>query len=215
MVSSHLRRDRNVCVTDATGDVGALNSLPPSHVALISTQLGDDPIKGFEVLQSLRSSSPKTRVVMLLDSSRRDMVVQSFCSGARGVFCRSDALKLLPKCVHSVHSNQIWANSQQLEFLVDALSEAPATNLVGAEGEALLSAREQQVVRFLAEGLSNRDIAKQLKLSEHTIKNYMFRIFNKLGVSTRVEVVLYAASQRPSHKAERSRNGIQPVSRAG
>jgi two-component system nitrate/nitrite response regulator NarL len=63
---------------------------------------------------------------------------------------------------------------------------------LSASGEALLSAREVDVVRCVAEGLSNREIAQRLNLREHTVKNYLFRIFDKLGVSSRVEVVLYA-----------------------
>ena len=61
-----------------------------------------------------------------------------------------------------------------------------------AKSGSLLSAREIDVVRCVAEGLSNREIAQRLKLTEHTVKNYLFRIFDKLGVSSRVEVVLYA-----------------------
>ena len=65
-------------------------------------------------------------------------------------------------------------------------------SFVNANGDALLSARELDVVRCVAEGLSNREIAQRLTLREHTVKNYLFRIFDKLGVSSRVEVVLYA-----------------------
>jgi DNA-binding CsgD family transcriptional regulator len=63
--------------------------------------------------------------------------------------------------------------------------------LVESAGEPVLSKREQDVVRCVAEGLSNREIARCLGLTEHTVKNYLFRIFDKLGVSSRVEVVLY------------------------
>jgi DNA-binding NarL/FixJ family response regulator len=92
---------------------------------------------------------------------------------------------------------------------MQALAEAPATNLVSAEGRALLSKRESQVVRYLAEGFSNKEIAKELDLSEHTVKNYLFRIFNKLGVSSRLEVVLYATSQRGSSEVEVSETKSQ------
>jgi len=66
--------------------------------------------------------------------------------------------------------------------------------VVNADGMRLLTKREDEVVRLVAEGLQNRDIAKELKLSEHTVKNYLFHIFEKLGVSSRVELVLYAVS---------------------
>jgi DNA-binding NarL/FixJ family response regulator len=102
--------------------------------------------------------------------------------------------------VRTVHAGQIWANAEQIEFVFRAFAEAPVTRLVSADGEVLLSAREQQVVRFVAEGLNNREIAAQLALSEHTVKNYIFHIFNKLGISSRVELVLYAVSQRLSSK---------------
>ena len=66
--------------------------------------------------------------------------------------------------------------------------------VIDARGAALLSRREQEVVRCVAEGLSNREIAQRLGLTEHTVKNYLFRIFDKLGVSSRVELILYAVS---------------------
>ena len=137
---------------------------------------------------------------MLLDSARRDFVVEACRIGASGVFGRCEPLKLLPKCVRTVHAGQIWANAEQIEFVFRAFAEAPVTRLVSADGAVLLSAREQQVVRFVAEGLNNREIAARLELSEHTVKNYIFHIFNKLGISSRVELVLYAVSQRLSSK---------------
>ena len=72
-----------------------------------------------------------------------------------------------------------------------------------------LTKREEDVVRLLAEGLQNRDIAKELKLSEHTIKNYLFHIFDKLGVSSRVELVLYAVSSTKRPPAAGVQSGKQ------
>jgi DNA-binding CsgD family transcriptional regulator len=75
--------------------------------------------------------------------------------------------------------------------------------MVNSEGLKLLTNREEDVVRLLSEGMQNREIASELKLSEHTVKNYIFHIFDKLGVSSRVELVMYAVS---------SSKGIQTVS---
>ena len=200
ILASLLRRDRGLEVTDTTADPLLLLSGPPHDIVLISAVLDNDRQKAFEFVQELRLSSATTRAVMLLDTPRRDWVVEAFRKGARGVFCRCDSLKLLPKCVRSVHGGQIWANTEQIDCVFQAFAEAPVTRLVGADGEVLLSSREQQVVRFVAEGLSNREIAVRLHLSEHTVKNYIFHIFNKLGISNRVELVLYAANQRLSSK---------------
>jgi DNA-binding NarL/FixJ family response regulator len=78
--------------------------------------------------------------------------------------------------------------------------------VVDARGDELLSRREQEVVRWMADGLSNREIAREMRLSENTVKNYVYRIFNKLGVSNRVEVVMYAASQRPNVTPRRTQS---------
>src|SRR5207237_7032349 len=100
---------------------------------------------------------------------------------------------------------QIWANSNELQFLLEAMSEPVPMKFLSASGDALLSAREIDVVRCVAEGLSNREIALRLSLREHTVKNYLFRIFDKLGVSSRVEVVLYAlGNQGPPPKSDLS-----------
>jgi two-component system nitrate/nitrite response regulator NarL len=194
-----LRRDRRLAITDASeGSVLPTAASPTPDVAIISETLGGAPGRGFEVLMKLRAAVPKTRTVMLLDTGERNLVVQAFRSGARGVFCRNHPLKMLSRCVHKVHEGQLWMNGLQLEFLLETLATAPATQLMDSQGATLLSNREQDVVRWLAEGRTNREIARELKLSENTVKNYLFRIYNKLGMSKRVEVVRYAASQRAS-----------------
>lgn len=163
-----------------------------SDVALISARQGSDSRGGFGLSREICSTSPATRVIMLLDSSERTPVVEAFRAGARGVFCRTESLKLLAKSIRCVHEGQIWANSTELQFLLEAMAEPFPMKFLSASGESLLSTRETDVVRCVAEGLSNREIAQRLSLREHTVKNYLFRIFDKLGVSSRVEVVLYA-----------------------
>jgi DNA-binding NarL/FixJ family response regulator len=96
--------------------------------------------------------------------------------------------------VEQVQAGQIWADSSELSEVLETFSQVAPMRVVNAEGMRLLTKREEDVVRLLAEGLQNRDIAQELKLSEHTIKNYLFHIFEKLGVSSRVELVLYAVS---------------------
>jgi DNA-binding NarL/FixJ family response regulator len=163
-------------------------------VVVISAELDDDKRKGFEIARELHASHSETRVVMLLDSSERSQVVEAFRTGARGVFSRSESLNSLARCIQCVSEGQIWANSKELRYILEALGEALPLRVVDTRGAALLSRREVEVVRCVAEGLSNREIAQRLGLTEHTVKNYLFRIFDKLGVSKRVEVVLYAYS---------------------
>ncbi len=161
------------------------------HIVLISSALEDSGTQGFDLARQISATVPSTRVILLMDASNASAVVQAFRCGARGIFSRTESSKSLAKCIHSVHQGQVWANSAELCYVMEALRESEPIRLVDSGGEAILSKREQDVVRCVAEGLSNREIASNLGLTEHTVKNYLFRIFDKLGVSSRVEVVLY------------------------
>jgi len=162
-------------------------------VALISAHLGSRPNYGYAFAEQLRAAHPKSQVVIVLDNSDRDSIVRAFRAGARGIFCRSSSLEVLGKCITGVHQGQVWVSSSDVEHLISALSVP--LQFVNANGIGLLSKREQDVVHLAIEGLSNREIAVRLGLSESTVKNYVFRIFDKLGISSRVELVLYAVSQ--------------------
>lgn len=192
---SHYRFNVVGAAVDSAGILNFAKEHQPD-LAVISANLQDGPLMGFKVLRELRASHPKTRVVILLDSSTRDLVVDAFRGGASGVFCRSELVERLCKCIQSVHNGQVWANSNELQFLLDALAQAAPLRVVNARGINLFTKREAQVVRLVAEGLTNREISRKLDLSEHTVKNYLFRIFDKLGVSSRVELTLYAFSHR-------------------
>jgi DNA-binding NarL/FixJ family response regulator len=149
-------------------------------------------------LNDLRLSHPKTRVVILLRSARDELVVDAFRGGAKGVFCRAGTWQNLCKCIQSVHKGQVWVNSHQLHCVLEALVNATPLRLVNSEGRRLLTRREDDVVRLVADGLSNRDVAQKLGLTEHTVSNYLFRIYEKLGISSRVELVLYALKHKQS-----------------
>lgn len=166
-----------------------------ADVTLISEELQDGPEAGIKVLQKTRDTH-STSAIMLLHKSKPDGVVSAFRDGARGVFYRSHSLKSLSKCIQTVHEGQIWANNEDLEHLVRALSLLRPIHLDNSAGTPLLTRREEDVVRLVADGLKNREIAERLKVKEHSIRNYIYRIFEKLGVSSRVELILYVFSHR-------------------
>jgi two-component system, NarL family, nitrate/nitrite response regulator NarL len=175
-------------------------------VAVVSSNLDEDPLRGFEVLRKLRAAVPKIRTIVLLDSSKREVILAAFQAGAKGVFSRYESLETLCQCVRQVHAGQIWANSQQMSYAVEALAATPTVRAVDANGLSLLSKRELEVVRSLAEGLTNREIAERLGLSQHTIKNYLFRVFDKLGVSSRMELLCLTLTQ-PNEQARENVSG--------
>ena len=192
-----LGRDAQFQMIESPSGAAAILALVKKEkpqVAVISANLGEPTLRGFDLVREIRAQSPGTRVIVLLDSSERTLVTEAFRAGAQGVFCRTEPFRLLAKCIQCVDNGQIWASSSQLQFVLGALSQPPLAGCLNVNG-GLLSARETDVVRCVAEGLTNREIAQRLKLTEHTVKNYLFRIFDKLGVSSRVEVVLYAFRQ--------------------
>src|SRR5712692_1393201 len=165
------------------------------NVVVLSSNLDEEPLRGFELLRELRASHPGILAIMLLDSSKKEVVLQAFRAGARGIFSRHDSLETLSKCIRIVSKGQIWANSEQMAFAVEALATSPMVRAVDSNGLSLLSKREMDVVRSLAEGLTNREIAERLGLSQHTIKNYLFRVYDKLGVSSRLELLSMTLTQ--------------------
>jgi DNA-binding NarL/FixJ family response regulator len=167
-------------------------------VVVLSANLDEEPLRGFEVLRQLRAACPGILGVMLLDSSRKEAVLQAFHAGARGIFSRHEPVESLSKCIRCVYDGQIWANSQQMAFAVEELAGSPVVRAIDANGLSLLSKRELEVVRSLAEGLTNREIAERLGLSQHTIKNYLFRVYDKLGVSSRLELLFMTLTQAGS-----------------
>jgi DNA-binding NarL/FixJ family response regulator len=200
LIAGALKRCRNqfdiVALTSNSSDaILKLNEHKPD-VAVISAELQDGPLKGFKVLNELRVAPFKTAAIMLLRDSERNLVIDAFRSGARGVFLRVQSFKALSKCIRIVHKGEVWASHADLEFVLEALTHLKPFQLVGAHGLRLLTRREEDVVRLVAEGMRNLEIAQRLNVTEHTVRNYLFRIFEKLGVSSRVELVLYAFSKQ-------------------
>jgi len=165
-------------------------------VAIVSTHLADGPYRGLEVVRQVRQLSAKTRCVVLMDDSDHGIVTDAFRAGARGVFKRSASMQLLGRCIAAVHSGQIWASSADLQQVLGALETAMPLRCVNSQGETLLTKREHEIVPLVAQGLTNKEISARLNVSEHTIKNHLFRIYEKLGISSRVELILYAVSGR-------------------
>ena len=164
-------------------------------VALISADLEDSKSAGLEVLPELHASYPQVRIIVLLDIGQEETIVRAFRGGAKGVFCRTDGeLDMLGKCIRSVHEGQIWATSEQLHYVLSDLIISPI-RARSVTGKNLLTKRETEVAALVAGGLPNREVAQRLGIGEHTVSNYLFRMYNKLGISSRVELVLYVTKQ--------------------
>ena len=206
LLASALRRHPEFQITSCQMDIVSILQAVTSRlpqVALLSLSAPTSISDAVTTLRRFHLSQPEIPKVLLVDVCDRDLAVSAFRSGARGIFSITDSnLRLLCKCLLRVAAGQIWASTEHLNYLMQLISEVPSLRVLNAGGRRLLTPREEQVVALVAEGLGNRQIARELNLSEHTIKKYLFRIFEKLGISTRVELVLYAFNNSAPRQAE-------------
>jgi DNA-binding NarL/FixJ family response regulator len=178
--------------------LNAAEPLPVDVILIGSSKT--DALSAVSILQSLPDTYKNARAVVLTQDPDYAEVISLFRAGAKGIFSSADLrFELLCKCIRCVHQGQIWAKNELLVHLVSSLSHPKSTNVIDRHGKPLLTTREQQVLHLLSDGLSNSELATVLKLSEHTIKNHLFRIYDKLGVSNRMEAVLYALTPHNTH----------------
>jgi DNA-binding NarL/FixJ family response regulator len=128
------------------------------------------------------------------------------------VFTRNGPFDLLCKSIEAVSRGQIWANSEELHQVLGAFAKSPKPRKLDPIMESRVTRREAAVVRLAVEGHSNREIARQLAVTEHTVKNYLFSVFDKLGVSNRVELVLSCLDQEIINVSEElpAEKGLTP-----
>ncbi len=196
LLAAALRRTERYYAVAATTPKRALQLLDKGgyDVAIVGLGFLGDPLQSIRFVRQLRSAHPDLSILVLLDIHDRTLVVETFRAGARGIFSRSDSFEALCKCIACLREGQVWASSRGLQFVLEALVEhGPA--MTRPPGARPLSKREEQITFLVAEGYSNRQISERLDLSEHTVKNYLFRVFEKLGVATRVGLTLYALRQ--------------------
>jgi len=198
LLAEALKRDPDLQVFSSELDAASLMAASISQkidVFALSAFAEEDAERGFRILREVRETNPHTRAVMLLDSSKPDSVVEAFRSGARGIIDHHESLDMLSRCIRRIHEGQVWASHEQMALVIEALASTPRVRAVDGNGMNLLCKREVEVVRYVVEGLTNREIAQRMGLSQHTIKNYLFHIFDKLGVSSRVELLFMTLSQ--------------------
>jgi DNA-binding NarL/FixJ family response regulator len=206
LVVSALRRRPEFRVTSCDAEMIAIFAAvdsSPVHVAVMNSDNARDGSNDMTIVRRLHLAHPEIAKIILVRAHDRDTAVSAFRSGAKGLFCVANhPFRLLCKCIQSVHRGEVWANSEQFQYLIEAIAQVPSLAVVNARGDKLLTPREEQVVALVADGLSNRQVAAELRLSEHTVKKYLFRIFDKLGISSRVELVLYAVNHGGRLQAE-------------
>jgi len=178
----------------------------PEDVLALADRFTNDRDRLYELLRSVRSGYPNLAIVLLVSHYDRELVVNSLRTGVRGLFClASMPFKSLCRCITSVHQGQYWTNTEQMRHVIDALSMSRSVRVINSCGQVVLTPREEQTVNLVTVGMKNREIATELKVKENSVKKSLLRIYDKLGVSNRVELVLYALS----HSQQRCSESVQ------
>ena len=223
LLAESLARDPSFEITavSSSSDVLPAAVTRRADVALISSDIDNVARKGLQVARTLSAHRPEVRIVILIETNSREIVVASFRCGATGVFCRSEPLSELHSCIQRVSRGEIWASSNQAQHLLETLRSTPSYDGLHEGRIGMLSKRELEVAECAVQGQSNRQIADHLQLSEHTVKNYLFRVFEKLGVSSRFELLFLlfhenhaSINNGPREEALRRGNPMDPYLKA-
>jgi two-component system, NarL family, nitrate/nitrite response regulator NarL len=151
---------------------------------------------GLEALRDLGSGQNSVRVILLTAAAEKQQIVEALQLGARGVVLKDSATQLLLKSIQTVMSGEYWVGRESVSNLVQYLR-----SLVQSSGEEArqkkfgLTPRELEIVSAVVAGYANKEIAEYFKISEDTVKHHLSNIFDKLGVSTRLELALFAVNQ--------------------
>jgi DNA-binding NarL/FixJ family response regulator len=194
---------------DGEETVRVVGQLKP-HVLLLDLSL--PKLNGLEVLGELSKLGLQTRTIMLTAAIEREQVVEALQLGVRGIVLKHSALQLLLKSIRCVNEGQYWIGQEGVSDLIHAFRRMKASHSASAVRRNFgLSSREIEVIALIVAGYTNKDLARKLGISENTAKHHLTNIFDKLGVSNRLELVLYAVDHRLVSEIANMREEMQRI----
>jgi two-component system nitrate/nitrite response regulator NarL len=160
---------------------------------LLLLGLGLPQSSGLEVLNSLASIYPPIRILVLVGSVEESSIVEAFYLGAHGIVLRGSTREVLLNSIRCVIAGQYWLDGESVPILIEALRKPVTSQKVAPSGRDYgLTPHELKIVRKIANASSNKEMGQELSISERTVKHHLTNIFNKLGISSRVELAVFA-----------------------
>ena len=153
-------------------------------------------LPGLEVLRELSESAAAVRTFLLAAAIEKEQIIEALQMGARGVVLKESATQLLFKSIRTVMAGQFWVGREKVSDLVAALRGLVVSGGEKPDKNFGLTRRELEIVSTIVAGYTNRDIAQKFSLSEDTVKHHLTHIFDKLGVSSRLELAMFAVNHR-------------------
>lgn len=151
---------------------------------------------GFDGIRRILAASPETRVVLLTGSIQAEQLADAFNAGARGIVLKSALTEQIASALSAVMDGFFWAEGRRIEHLAGVLNELRSQVRQESTERFNLTRRELEVVGLIVKGYSNRDIAKHFNLSEETVKRHLSNTFEKLNLSTRLELAIFAIANK-------------------
>ena len=184
-------------VGEATNGEEAIKLTRQLNPDLLLLDLSMPNLPGMEVLRELSAAPSQVRTIVLTAAVDKDQIVEAFQLGARGIILKHSPTDVLFKGMRCVLEGHYWVGHEGVSELVRALLEFLPRKGEAADNKGFgLTPREKQVVALIVAGYTNKDIAKKFGISEHTVKHHLTNVFDKLGVSNRLELVLFSIDHR-------------------
>jgi two-component system, NarL family, nitrate/nitrite response regulator NarL len=149
-------------------------------------------LPGIEAMRAIMTGSPSVKIILLTSTISTQQIIEALQIGARGIVIKDAVADHITAAIHAVAGGDYWIGGKRVVNLVGALHDLMQQAAVPDRKTFGLTPREMEVVGCIVEGCSNRDIAKQFGLSEETVKRHLSNIFDKTGVSTRLELAMFA-----------------------
>jgi two-component system, NarL family, nitrate/nitrite response regulator NarL len=154
-------------------------------------------VDGLTVLRSIQTRAPRSKVILFASTDSKDDFVEAMKLGCCGILLKDASTSLIEKSIHKVHAGEIWLDSTTTAAVIRQFAspaEFPAAHANGKSNRerAQLSQREREIIVLIAQGYKNKEIAEKMFITEQTVKNHLHNVFDKLGVSDRLELALYA-----------------------
>ena len=154
-------------------------------------------LPGLEAMRAIMTKSPRVKIVLLTSTITSQQIIEALQIGARGIVLKDAVVGDLGNALRAVLGGDYWIGGERVANLVKALQELMAKAAAVPERKTYgLTPRELEVVTCIVEGCSNRDIAKQFNISEETVKRLLSNVFDKSGVSTRLELALFSIAHK-------------------
>jgi two-component system nitrate/nitrite response regulator NarL len=154
-------------------------------------------LPGLEAMRAIMAKAPRVKIVLLTSTITSQQIIEALQIGARGIILKGSVAGDLSNALRAVLSGDYWIGGERVTNLLKALHELMAQAATIPERKTYgLTPRELEVVTCIVEGCSNRDIAKQFTISEETVKRHLSNVFDKTGVSTRLELALFAIAHK-------------------